>query len=477
MESRQRKLIRSLRFKLCLVLACIGILYTGFSCYRAYHKTMESIGFYVDEELAQIASVVVNYDMILPKTWQAPSFKRRIFKAMNGHIMLSRGFENPFLPIPSLNDLFDKHQEIIIAPIYSQPGETFYFPSGIEDGLYSVLINDRRVRAYVATNRANVRFVVARPFELMEALVNQAMLNSFYEFALLVLLYIPCMILFVHVMFIPVKRLAKELDARKESDLTPVTANKLPSELDVFIDSINRLFLKTSGALANERRFIADAAHEMRTPLTAISLQAQSLKEELLPDEEEDKVHQLKQAITRQRKLTNDLLAFARSQCGHELKLSTFYIKDLFVEVIDDLGSLADNKDIDLGLIGECTDTITTDRTTLKSIVSNLVSNALKYTQNEGQVDLTCYQEKEHLHIVVQDNGPGISEDDLKKVFNAFYRVGGDTAKIEGSGLGLSIVKSACDELDAKIELSNRKEGGLKALITLPKTNQKNAHA
>ena len=280
MESRQRKLIRSLRFKLCLVLACIGILYTGFSCYRAYHKTMESIGFYVDEELAQIASVVVNYDMILPKTWQAPSFKRRIFKAMNGHIMLSRGFENPFLPIPSLNDLFDKHQEIIIAPIYSQPGETFYFPSGIEDGLYSVLINDRRVRAYVATNRANVRFVVARPFELMEALVNQAMLNSFYEFALLVLLYIPCMILFVHVMFIPVKRLAKELDARKESDLTPVTANKLPSELDVFIDSINRLFLKTSGALANERRFIADAAHEMRTPLTAISLQAQSLKEE-----------------------------------------------------------------------------------------------------------------------------------------------------------------------------------------------------
>ena len=109
--------------------------------------------------------------------------------------------------------------------------------------------------------------------------------------------------------------------------------------------------------------------------------------------------------------------------------------------------------------------------------MSNLVSNALKYTQNEGQVDLTCYQEKEHLHIVVQDNGPGISEDDLKKVFNAFYRVGGDTAKIEGSGLGLSIVKSACDELDAKIELSNRKEGGLKALITLPKTNQKNAHA
>ena len=277
---------------------------------------MNEIGFYVDEELAQIAGVIINYDMMLPKSWEGPNFRRRLFRDFKGNLMLRHELERSFLPIPSLNDLFDKHQEIIIAPVYAQPGETFYFPVGIDDGLYSVLINDRRVRAYVATNRAGVRFVVARPFELMEALVNQALISSLFEFLLLVAIYIPCVALFVNIMFLPVKRLAKELDMRRESDLTPVTGHTLPSELDVFIDSINRLFNKTAGALQNERRFIADAAHEMRTPLTAISLQAQALKEDILPQDEADKVHQLKLAISRQRKLTNDLLAYARSQCG-----------------------------------------------------------------------------------------------------------------------------------------------------------------
>lgn len=467
MESRQRKLIRSLRFRLCAVLACIGIIYTGFSCFRSYDKAMQESSFYVDEELAQIAGVIINYDMVLPKSWEGPSVRRRLYRSLNGDIVFRHNFDSAFLPIPSLNDLFDKHQEMIVAPVYTQPGEPFYFPSGIDDGLYTVLINDRRVRAYVATNKAGVRFVVARPCELMEALANQVILSSLFEFLLLVAIYIPCVILFVNIMFIPVRRMAYELDSRRESDLTPLKGQGLPSELDVFIDSINRLFGKTANALLNERRFIADAAHEMRTPLTAISLQAQSLKEELLPKEEAAKVHQLKIAISRQRTMTNDLLAYARSQCGRELHLSTFELKPLFVEIIEELGSLADKKDIDFGIEGQCNCSAYTDRSSLKTIISNLVSNALKYTPNGGRCDLSCSKEQGLLVIFVEDSGPGISEHDLKYVFNAFYRVGGDTAKIEGTGLGLSIVKSACDEIGAKVELKNKKTGGLRAVVSL----------
>ena len=272
-------------------------------------------------------------------------------------------------------------------------------------------------------------------------------MSSLFEFLLLVAIYIPCVALFVNIMFLPVKRLAKELDMRRESDLTPVTGHTLPSELDVFIDSINRLFNKTAGALQNERRFIADAAHEMRTPLTAISLQAQALKEDILPQDEADKVHQLKLAISRQRKLTNDLLAYARSQCGRELHFTNFDVKSLFVEIIDDLGSLADDNDIDLGLVGNCALSLYSDR-------------------SSGQCDLSCVKQDHEITIFVEDTGSGLSQEDLTKVFNAFYRVGGDTAKIEGTGLGLSIVKSACDEIGAKIALENRKEGGLRAKVT-----------
>lgn len=153
--------------------------------------------------------------------------------------------------------------------------------------------------------------------------------------------------------------------------------------MDVFTDSINTLFRRTSDAINRERRFIADAAHEMRTPLTAISLQAQSLDESKLPASEAEKVADLKTAIARQRTLTNDLLNYARLQCGaYKKNISEFYIKDLFIEILEDLGSVADDREIDLGLKDNCDGIIVkTDRNALKTVVSNLVSNALKYTK------------------------------------------------------------------------------------------------
>ncbi|MBQ3883616.1 MAG: hypothetical protein II731_01915, partial [Succinivibrio sp.] len=150
MEGNKRKLIRSLRLKLCVALTVIGIVYTGFSCYRSYNKTKIEAAAFIDEELAQIAGVIVNYDVILPKSWEGPSFRRRLFRDMNGNLLFPHhGAPSSLLPMPSLNDLFDKHQEIMVAPLFAQPGETFYFPSMIEDGIYTVLIKDKRVRAYV----------------------------------------------------------------------------------------------------------------------------------------------------------------------------------------------------------------------------------------------------------------------------------------------------------------------------------------
>ena len=184
-------------------------------------------------------------------------------------------------------------------------------------------------------------------------------------------------------------------------------------------------------------------------------------------------MRQLKQAIARQRTLTNNLLEYARSQCGHVLKLQNFSIKDIFIEVIDEIGFIADRKNIDLGLEGDCDILVYTDRTNVKTIVTNLVSNALKYTPDGGRCDLSCEEsaDKKVVSIYVDDTGPGLLQKDLELVFNAFYRVGGDSAKVEGTGLGLSIVKSACDEINGRIELSNRKKGGLRAAVTIPKRN------
>ncbi len=455
-------------------MAVIGIIYAGFSTYRAYNKTMDEASAFLDEELAQIANVIINYDVILPKSWSGPQgMHRRIFRDFYGRMVFPHHeFRSGmgFLPIPSLNDLFDKHQEIIIAPVFAQPGETFYFPSNIGDGMYTVLIKDRRVRAYVATNKAGIHFVVARPYDLLDEIVKQALWYSLGEFLLLIVIYVPCIILFVNLIFRPLKRVASDLDKRRENDLSEISGKNLPSEIDIFIESINRLFKKTSGAMQNERRFIADAAHELRTPLTAISLQAQAIDMSKIPQSESGKIEQLKLAITRQRNMTNTLLEYARCQCGHMLKFENFSVKDVFIEVIDEIGFIADQKDIDLGLVGNCDVMLYSDRSNVKTIVTNLVSNALKYTPAGGQCDLSCTKDENdrQVSICIDDTGPGISEEDLKKVFNAFYRVGGDSSKIEGTGLGLSIVKSASEEIGGKIELSNRSGGGLHASVILP---------
>ena len=470
MEGSKGKLIRSLKLKLCLVLTLIGVIYTAFSCYRSYNKTASEFNLFIDEELVQIAGVIINYDVILPKSWGGPLYNRRMFPDFRSHLFMHHQMQPSILPVPSLNDLFDKHQEIIIAPVFAKPGETFYFPANIEDGLYSVLIQDKRVRAYVATNRLGIRFVVARPFELLDELVTQALKHSLSEFLLLIIIYVPCVFFLINIIFTPVKKIANDLDSRRENDLSPISKHRLPSELDVFIESINRLFDKTRSTMERERRFIADAAHELRTPLTAISLQAQSICEEDLPQKEREKFAQLKLAISKQRTLTSNLLEYARSQCGHALKFQNFSIREIFIEVIEEIGFIADDKDIDLGLEGDCDVMAYTDRSNVKTIVTNLVSNALKYTPKGGRCDLSCHRDEEHSTVVicVDDTGPGLLKKDLAMVFDAFYRVGGDSAKIEGTGLGLSIVKSACEEISGRVELANRPEGGLRACVTLP---------
>lgn len=468
MEGRKGRLVRSLKLRLCLILCIIGIFFTAVVSTRSYNKTLDGARLYIDEEISQIADIIVAYNMPLPKRWSEPNFFDNNFFRNHSRHRNNDSYDGLFLQ-PSLSDLFERHRDIIIAPLYTQPGETIFIPMNIEDGLYSILINDNRVRCYIATNRQGIRFVVARPLSIINDAVEQAFKDSLIEFLVLIGIYIPTVLLIMNLMFLPVRRLAFDIDKRKENDLRPLNAEKIPSELDVFIDALNRLFNKISESLQNERRFIADAAHEMRTPLTALSLQAEAFKENGLDDEQKEQLLELRQAIRRQRDLTTKLLNYARSQCSQPHDFQDIAVKTLFIEILEELGALADDKNIDFGIDGEVNSVIHSDKNILKSILINLCSNALKYTQEYGQVDLSCEENSAEIIISVKDNGCGIPEDKLKLVFEPFYRVGGDTARVSGTGLGLAIVKSSAEELGARVELSNVKDGGLLARVILPK--------
>ena len=487
MESGKRSVGRSLKFRLILIFSCLGFLAAvGASLWSYYSVKNETLNF-IDEELSQIAATVINYNMLIPKRWEGPRqahrrmfFRRHHRMGRNSEIIIEENINEgrmrpppPRRELPSLGDLSTRRFDIVIAPLYGQARNNIFLPSGIEDGFYTVLISDNRTRVFVATKPDGERFVVARPLDVVNDISAKALKTSFYEFLALLLIYIPIVIISVNLTFKAVKALALKLDKRKENDLSPiVTEHKgyIPSELDSFIDAINRLFDKVEESMAVQQRFIADAAHEMRTPLTALSLQAESLDDEDLPPKVKDKVKALRQSIDREKDLMNALLSLTRMQNNKEKAVfAPLAIENLFISLIEELSPLAEEKDIDFGVDGPMNFTACSSLPDLKCVLNNFTVNAIKYTPEGGRVDLSCKEEGAFLLLEVKDTGPGISDEYLERVFTPFFRVGGDSAKVPGTGLGLAIAKAAAVRAGAQVRLINQKEGGLCAQIKVKK--------
>ena len=372
--------MRSLQFRLMVIFVVVGMILAAIMSVLSYNRMVRSAQQFVDEELSQISSVAINYNMIIPRRWEAPrrNHERVLrLRQRNGSIVLEystvptpegrpgmgpgrgmgRGHQAQESLTPSIVDLYKFKYDIIIAPLYGRPGDALYIPPGVPDGFYTVMVADERVRAFVATNTLGQRFVVARPLESIEGITHQALLSSIWQFLGVNLIIIPILILSVRLMFVTLNRIAKSLYKRRDDDLSPVISDEhmgfVPSELDSFILALNRLFVKIDEGIQSKRRFIADAAHEMRTPLTALSLQAESLAREDLPESARIKVEKLHRAISRERDLMTALLTLAREQNKVEMTLETIDIFDLFIKLIEDQGLLADEKDIDLGVEGK----------------------------------------------------------------------------------------------------------------------------
>jgi two-component system OmpR family sensor kinase len=448
-----------------VLLSVLGIIVGGLLCMTAYYRSMSESETFVDEELSQIASVIVEYNLTPPRFWRGPDMRNG--KPLPPPRMPRRGMRDShwFGPTPSLADLFIKHREIIIAPLFVAPGEPVYLPLEIEDGFYTLLIENKRVRAYIATTSSGVRFVVARPVEILESLSKRVFVISLAEFLLLLIGFIPAQVVIVNLTLRGVRRMAAAVNRRRENDLRPLDPARVPSEIDPLIESLNRLFKRTYESMQNERRFIADAAHELRTPLTAISLKAQNFDEEGLSEAQLEKLRGLRSAIKQQQVLTTDLLTLARSQCAPEVKPEKVDVHEMFAGLYEELGPLADDRDIDFGIESEEIKSLNVPRGALHTALLNLCSNAIKYTHEGGKVDLKSAKVRGEVRISVVDDGPGIPQKELKSVFEPFYRVGGDTSRVQGTGLGLSIVKSSCAQIGARCELSNVKPHGLCASL------------
>jgi two-component system OmpR family sensor kinase len=217
----------------------------------------------------------------------------------------------------------------------------------------------------------------------------------------------------------------------------------------------NGLLERLEKALSAQRAFVADAAHELRTPMAALQLQAQLVERAQSDDEREAALGDLKAGIQRSGRLVQQLLTIARQEPDYGPKpFRHLILAELVKQIVTDYGGLANAKSIDLG-VSEADDAavIFGDPDDLRTLISNLVDNALRYTPNEGKVDVSVRTDGGYPTLEVSDTGPGIPEHELIRVFDRFYR--GERASESGTGLGLAIVKAIADRHGAVIELCN----------------------
>lgn len=265
----------------------------------------------------------------------------------------------------------------------------------------------------------------------------------------------------------PLEQLARELRGRSAQSLKPLPERGLPEEITPLAHALNALLHQLSQALETQRAFIADAAHELRTPLTAIKLQAQ-LAERARDDAERcQALAELKLGVERTSRLVGQLLTLARTENPGEPEAHVAVrLDELAREVLAEQAALAEQKRIDLGLARAEPAALRAEPVALRTLISNLVDNALKYTPAGGRVDVLVYREDDRAVLEVKDSGPGIPEADRERVFGRFYRTPGSAA--EGSGLGLAIVKHIAERHAGSVALERNAPGGLRVVVRLP---------
>jgi two-component system OmpR family sensor kinase len=265
----------------------------------------------------------------------------------------------------------------------------------------------------------------------------------------------------------PVARVRKQVASRQADDLSAVSEAGLPDEVRPLVHELNLLFGRVRTAFDAQQHFVADAAHELRTPLAALKLQVQSLERSDNPDARRIAVGRLTAGIERATRLVEQLLVLARQEASAAggSPCRPVDLAGVAKRAVADLIGVAQAKDIDLGLQRADSAEVQGQPDALTILLRNLVDNAIKYTPGGGTVDVSVVAEGRTVQVTVEDSGPGIPPEERERVFDRFYRVPGSDAA--GSGLGLAIIKSIAERHGATLALGeSARLGGLAATVT-----------
>ena len=381
---------------------------------------------------------------------------------------------NPSQPLPksqkSKNDA-----RIHIRTSTQQPSDQKDLPPAahLPDGFHTLAESDDddTYRVYIHTTEQG-KVIIYQENEYRDDLAQSIAWHSTAPILATIPLAIALLIGQIRRALRPLRQQSQELQQRQATNLAPLTPQQAPSEIQGFIHAINQLLHRTHQAMQQQQRFIADAAHELRTPTTALSLQAERLAEHNLPPELQAQIGSLKTTIARSHQLQEQLLTLARSQTSPEqsdsAQIPSTPIQPIFQRIIQDLHHLAQAKNQDIGVTSSENPSLSISEIDLYTLVKTLADNAIRYTPAGSQIDLSSQSQANHTIIIIEDNGNGIPTIERQRVFDPFYRILGSGE--QGTGLGLSIAQTIAQRHSGSITLHNSQTfpTGLRVEITLP---------
>ncbi|MEZ5701485.1 MAG: ATP-binding protein [Burkholderiaceae bacterium] len=266
----------------------------------------------------------------------------------------------------------------------------------------------------------------------------------------------------------PLDGLGQQIGSRRLSELHALDTDDLPAEVAPLALALNRLLAQLDQLLASQRQFLADAAHELNTPLAAIKLQAQLTRKAQASDRDAA-LNELDSGIERAIHLAGQLLQLARLEPdARRPALSEVRLHEVVRQAVISLSPLAETRSTDLGLVHCDRATLKGDPHALRAMLDNLIDNALRYTPTAAQVDVNLEVHGNQAHLTVSDNGPGIAAPDRQRVLERFVRLApGETT---GSGLGLAIVAQIVHTHGGQLSLQDTPGGGLTVRVAFPLT-------
>lgn len=341
--------------------------------------------------------------------------------------------------------------------------------SARDEGFADAVIEGKRWRIFSRRDESG-RFLVqvGERYELRDELAESVAGHLMHPLAIALPALALLIWLAVGAGLAPLARLAGEVGRRAPDNLAPLEGSRAPREVRPLLGALNDLFARLRASLEQERRFTADAAHELRTPLAAVKTQAQVA---LAAADAKERAHALAQVVTgadRAAHLVEQLLALARLDPQTALAQAPgVSLSALAAECVAELAPAAAQKGIEVGLVAADAGLVAGDSTLLAVLLRNLVDNAVRYSASGGEVEVRVARDGGTVLLCVADSGPGIPAAEHIRVFERFYRVLGSGA--EGSGLGLSIVRRIADLHRASIALADGPGGrGLVVSVRFP---------